>query len=507
MNALKTLVMMQLKDKLDLSFVKSPRKTLFKVAGILAQVLLSGGAFFLFFYLASAFKLFSFTGRVPDTLLTAMFTLIIALSVISCTVGLTKALYLAEDNRVLLTLPVSSDLVFLSKFVLYYIFELKRNLFLLAPMYVAYGIVCKAVWHYYPWAIVCCVLISLMTVAVGAVLSIPSLFISNVVRRYKWLQLTLLVAAVGLVCWVIFLLIGLLPENINIAGRWGTISVKIQETLSLFARKSGPLNIINLMVVGGDAVIMTKLFTLNALWGMLIVVGSIAVCVGIAALAARPLFFKMASSQFEYEKNASAAKKNVARKAKLSPFVYVISAESGVLSQQNVRRNEHQIDGAVYDSCVQYACLFAYRNGRQHNLLVGIQRRRRGKTYCEDAAGIPRNNDVCENSSARRKYSAIVGLSVIFVGLAHLFWSAELDVMNPQHDQFATVGMNFNNPNELKSTVAAFLLSALFAVVLFFLLSEGQSKAVTKVMLVSAAFLAVRAALYFVRIKLYYTEK
>ena len=79
--------------------------------------------------------------------------------------------------------------------------------------------------------------------------------------------------------------------------------------------------------------------------------------------------------------------------------------------------------------------------------------------------------------------------------------------MNPQHDQFATVGMNFNNPNELKSTVAAFLLSALFAVVLFFLLSEGQSKAVTKVMLVSAAFLAVRAALYFVRIKLYYTEK
>lgn len=547
MNALKTLVMMQLKDKLDLSFVKSPRKTLFKVAGILAQVLLSGGAFFLFFYLASAFKLFSFTGRVPDTLLTAMFTLIIALSVISCTVGLTKALYLAEDNRVLLTLPVSSDLVFLSKFVLYYIFELKRNLFLLAPMYVAYGIVCKAVWHYYPWAIVCCVLISLMTVAVGAVLSIPSLFISNVVRRYKWLQLTLLVAAVGLVCWVIFLLIGLLPENINIAGRWGTISVKIQETLSLFARKSGPLNIINLMVVGGDAVIMTKLFTLNALWGMLIVVGSIAVCVGIAALAARPLFFKMASSQFEYEKNASAAKKNVARKAKLSPFVYVI--------KRNFRSTRYVVQTllnvmllpiAVYFLNKTYAAMNTKLMGQYMTvafsmlvclLIVTGDNIIYSSVYSVDGAARPIAKtqpvspeitmfakilprvvttavsviiaaSLWRNVSKLSAYdAAMLGLSVIFVGLAHLFWSAELDVMNPQHDQFATVGMNFNNPNELKSTVAAFLLSALFAVVLFFLLSEGQSKAVTKVMLVSAAFLAVRAALYFVRIKLYYTEK
>ena len=116
-NNLKTLVVMQLKDKTDLSYLKSPRKTLFAVAGKLGQFVLAGAAFFLFLFLASLLKLFSFTGIVPTTVMTAAYTLFFVLSVVGCTAGLTEALYLSADNRVLLTLPVRPDMVFFSKLI------------------------------------------------------------------------------------------------------------------------------------------------------------------------------------------------------------------------------------------------------------------------------------------------------------------------------------------------------------------------------------------------------
>ena len=83
-NNLKTLVVMQLKDKTDLSYLKSPRKTLFVAAGKIGQFVLSGAAFFLFLYLASLLKLFSFTGIVPTTVMTAAYTLFFVLSVVGC---------------------------------------------------------------------------------------------------------------------------------------------------------------------------------------------------------------------------------------------------------------------------------------------------------------------------------------------------------------------------------------------------------------------------------------
>ena len=60
----------------------------------------------------------------------------------------------------------------------------------------------------------------------------------------------------------------------------------------------------------------------------------------------------------------------------------------------------------------------------------------------------------------------LIGGAIYFIYLAHLFWSAEMDIMNPQYDQYATFSENnSNNPNESKSTIFAFLIAfAIFAV-------------------------------------------
>lgn len=547
MNNLKTLVMMQLKDKLDLSFIKSPRKTLFKVAGILGQILLSGGAFFLLFFFASKLKIFSVYGIVPFSLITALFTLIFALSVITCTAGLTRALYLATDNRVLLTLPAPSNLVFLSKFVLYYIFELKKNLVLLLPMYVAYGIVCAASWYYYFWLIICYFIISLLPVAISAVLSIPALYTANVIKRYKWLQATLIVVITALVAWLVFALIGKLPANINLIGRWRVVSDAIVKTLNKFAHTVWPLNEINLMVIGSETSPCVKVFTLDTLWGLLLSAGLIAVCVGFTVLLARPLFFKMAASQFEYEKKSLASTKNKARSKWITSLAY--ETLRNLRSSRFVLKQIISLFGlpmAVFLLNKIYAAMNTALTGQYMTIgfsllvcliIVTSDNVSYASVYSVDGAARPIAKTqpvnpqlslfvrlvpraviilisaivtVCFWQSVA-KYSAYDGfmfvLIITFTGWAHLLWSAEMDIMNPQHEQYATVGMTLDNANERNSTIIAFIISALLAFALYFILGEGQSKAVTKVMLAALVFLAARVYLYFTRIRLYYAEK
>ncbi|MCH5156692.1 MAG: hypothetical protein J1G02_02305 [Clostridiales bacterium] len=544
---LKTLVMMQLKDKLDMSFVRTKRSFLFKIMAIVAEIALSGVAFFVFFYLASALKLFSFSGAVPSSLVTAMFTLIFTLAIITCTAGLTNTLYLTADNRVLLTLPVKPNLVFLSKFMLYFVFELKKNAMLLLPMYVAYGIVCHAVWYFYPWLVVCYVLVSLLPVAIGAVLSIPALFISNFIRNYKWLQAILAVIVTGFVGWGFIKLIGLMPENMNIAGRWGTISLTIQQWLDTFARWVFPLNWINLMIIGGTAAIRTHLFTMNTVWGMLETLGTIAVCTGLTYLLARPLFFKMASSQFEFEKSHKKAKKNKVHSRKLAPFVYEIT--------RNFRRSRFVLKLIVSLLILPIAIFFLNKTYAAMNtrlsgqymtvafsmlvslLIVTSDNVSYASVYSIDgnARPIAKTQPIIPQislvsrliprmvvivlSSAVSCYlwqtvsglttveAMLLALIIVFVGFAHLLWSAEMDVMRPQHDQYATLGLSIDNPNERNSTIIAFLISAAFAFWLYFIMSEGRTMAMLKVAGIAFVFLALRVYLYFARIRAYYAEK
>ncbi len=544
---LKTLFVMQLKDKLDMSFAKSARATLFKVAGKIGQFLLSGVAFFLIFYVASLLKLFSFTGVVPASVMTALLTFIFALSLISCTAGLTDALYQSADNRILLTLPVKPNTVFLSKLALYFYFELRKNLLLLLPMYTAYGIVMSAAWYFYPWLVVCFVMVSLLPVAIAAVLSIPTLFVVNFIKKYKWLQLILMVAVTALVGWGLIALIGIMPENINIAGQWSTIANNVQKVLAEFAGYVMPLDKINLMIIGGATEIRSKLFTENTLWGLLFTVGTTIVCIGLAYLLARPLFFKMASQQFEFEKDAHSQGKNKIHSRYTTSFLYetirafrssrfVINQMCGLLvlpiavyllnktySAMNTRLSGQYMTVGftllvalliVTSENVSYASvLSADGNARPIaktqpiipqisitarlivRLIVMIVSTTTAMSLWQKVTHLGTANVV------------LAGLAIVFAGTAHLFWSVEMDVMNPQHDQFATVGTAYNNPNERNSTIYGFVMSFLLAFFAYFIMGEGQTKAFVKIMLIALAFMLFRAYLYFARIRLYYAEK
>ena len=141
MIALKTLVLMQLKDKLDMSFVKSKRSLIIKIVLSVVKLVAVTAVFYLLFFVCNLLGVFYPRGYIPDTVANVLFTVMQVMSIITCTVGITQALYMTADNRVLLTLPASSATVFFSKLILYYVFELKRNVTFTLPMFIAYGMV------------------------------------------------------------------------------------------------------------------------------------------------------------------------------------------------------------------------------------------------------------------------------------------------------------------------------------------------------------------------------
>jgi hypothetical protein len=94
----------------------------------------------------------------------------------------------------------------------------------------------------------------------------------------------------------------------------------------------------------------------------------------------------------------------------------------------------------------------------------------------------------------------------LFLFVAHLFGSAQYDIMNSQAQQYATFASQNNNPNENKSIIMTFILSILFAGFWMILAMENAKTAWYKIIAVAGVYMIIKIYFYFLRIKVYYKE-
>ena len=553
---------MQLRDKLDLSFVRSVRATIIKVVLAIIKLIAVVAVFYLLFFVCNLLSVFRPAGYIPDKVVGVVFTLLQVMSIVTCTVGLTQTLYMTSDNKVLLTLPVSSTQVYVSKLILYYVFELKKNITLTLPLFVAYGMINGAVWYYYPWMLFCFLFVSLVPVAIAAIISIPSLYIWQFVKKFKWLQALLTVVGASLVTWGIIVVIGLIPSNINILGQWYAITLGIQNFLNAFAKYTAPYYYMTLMIVGGTLRIGAKLIRGDTFLYFGAMVGVVAVLLALSFLVARPLFVKMASAQFEYEKKKIPPKKNKVHARRTSPFFesmqmdlrsssFVISAFIQLvlpaiailfLNRLYAAMNTNysgQVMTKTFNLLVMLVMTLAFNNsyasayskeGAARNIL---KTRPQKPIYTLFARILFRAIVIVVSSVAvtvtfvlalayknvdgALVYQAIsqdylkeiilMGAITLLAGESHLLWCAEMDIMKNFADQYQTVGVQFDSPNERNATVIGFLLSAMFAFLFYFLSDRGTYSSLIKGLFIAVALLAARIYLYVTRAKLYFVEK
>ena len=246
--ALVTLVKMQLKEKMDLGYLRSRKKLIFKATWLFIEFAAITAIIAVIFHFVKLLSLFSLTHDVPVSVISLAFGIMLALSLITDTIGLMKSLYFSKDNTVLLTFPATPSLVFFSKLATYYVYEFRKSFMFTIPMFIAYGLVVRGYGLgdpkgllFYPWLILMFILISSIPVLLAALLSIPAMFVYLFLNRVKILQYLLYTAIGGSAILLVWWLIGLIPEDINFIESWGNTYWEIQAFLDGYVSAFAPI--------------------------------------------------------------------------------------------------------------------------------------------------------------------------------------------------------------------------------------------------------------------------
>ena len=559
--ALKTLTVMQLKEKMDVSYLRDFKQTLFHVIFFLLEFVAIAAICYLLFFFANFLKVFDMaTGRIPETVLATVFAVMMGLSIVFTTIGLVKSLYLSKDNQVLLTLPSLPSTVFLSKLLVYYVYEIRKNFLFLVPLFCAYGLFLGYPIYYFPWIMVFFVFIAAIPVLLAALLSMPALFVFLILKKSKILQYILLGLLFAALAALVFYVVSLLPKEINFLKN-GFPRKAVVDITTTVSKWVPPVAWLTSLLLGnpyaliseqaGDYVVYTtkpQLFTAGTFPIAIGLLVSIALLVILCFALSKPLFYKMASKPFEFTKRTkitpkdnkptplflSAVKKEWLISLRDNSILQLIAQLLVIMPLAIVFLNSLYKAMAKDSIGIQMTVAFNFLIIMLFMLSANI---RLSSAYSQDGFSAYLNKIQPSNYGpllfAKLTINIVMGLvasviisavydvyalphtvnvplfSVTIYGffIAHLFWSAELDIMNPQYMQYATFSEQSNNPNENKSSLLVFVISFLAAIAIFLLALESVSAVWIKASLFAVAFAALRIFVFFLKIKVYYKEK
>ncbi|MCH5171435.1 MAG: hypothetical protein J1F31_01180 [Erysipelotrichales bacterium] len=552
------LILMQLRDKFDFSWTKTTKGKIQKIVlTILKFALITAIVYFLSYFARILLNLYYYSEIIEVMIVIVGFILI--MSVISCTLGLMRNLYFADDNKVLVTLPVTSDMLFFSKLIVFYIFEIKKSFDMLLPVILAFLISAvqnsQVSWIAFAWMWIPFLFIVALPVLIGSLLSIPCMYINKFFKKFPLIETVIILFAVAAGIVLVVYLINLIPENIDLNNQWSYVRNFISDFLIGFKTKLSPLAYLVYSMVGNpvNSIPKHQINWITVLTTISLIALSLAL-IGISYLTAKPLFFSMMTKSFEFDKNLiNREVKNKVRK----PFISFVNKDF----QINFRSVE--ISGnylAVYIIVPILILLLNSLFGAMNTKLSGdimtysfnillillpllasnsmiatfyskegqagyIKKTKPVKPIFPLIAKLLFNlafslPSIVITMAIFGKFSniglgnvIILSFAILFIQYAHIFFSATMDIMNPQNEQYATIGDSIDNPNERKSTFLAFALSFAIALISFGLFNEsnlrtnGFTQASIKIALIGLALLAFSFGSFALRIKAYYYDK
>ncbi len=554
MKHLKSLVAMQLRDKVDLSFIKNKKEALRTIIFSTIKFIAITALVYIILYLCNIVGIFSYDES--PRVVTLILTVSLGLSLLSCTLELMKNLYFSEDNKVLITLPVDSNKIFISKIIVYYIYELKKSLSFIIP--ITLGCVTLLFSHnlcsfvVYLWMWIPLLFIIALPVLLGAILSIPAMYIYRFIKKNSIIEIiTFIILLVGVITGVVFL-IGLLPEKIDLINQWPTISRGIRAFLLGVEKNLYLISQVVYTFIGEkNNVNLTYYINLLTLLKFLIIVVITAVLLILVYFISRPIFFNMMAKSFETNKAEHKAGRNIKRN-KYMTFInkeLVINLRTLNISinyliiyiivpililfinkMYNAMDLSQQGERFTYAFNVLLICLPMLAS----NALVATYYSSEGRAaYMKKTKpmyalyplfvklifnilfSIPSIFVTVAIFGTHSNIGAwsilIFGFAILFLHVGHMIQSAMFDIMNPQNEQYATTGITIDNPNENKSTILAFILSLIYAVIAFKLLYEANLTGslvggFIKLMLISLVYLCSSIYMFTRRVKAYYYE-
>lgn len=532
-----TLVRLQLSEKLKW---KNDASVGFKVATIAKRVAYVGVAFGIF--TALFYLIFNVLFLKPSTELFIFFVFILQLiSIISCTVQGSRILYTSKDNQLLLTYPVQHELVYISKILVMYILELLKSLILTFPLFMAYGTIVPNVMsaNYGIMALLYAILLPLVPVMLGAIISIPFVYITKIFKKASWIKgIFSIILFAGLIVLTVFI-VRFIQANSPI--RIVALFKKFNEGLMSFLATANKFALYANFVGRGMCGSTTSEIIANHGYMLATIVG-VAL---IAILISMPTFYRLASSASENAATKKHKGKNVAHKSTFitfmrkeltlalrnignfasdyaflfaMPFVLIILSSIFV----NIDRNELGLSMTYgFIGLISLVMLCASNTasataisseGSEFVLLKTAPGKTSNIIWSKALINeiisvlmtlvsfvllrIILNPDI-EKGLLDPGKLVLVFFYVIIIETGLLLWSIQLDIVSPKLREFA----NAQNKNEIKNSSQSILIglifSIIFSAVLIIVFITTLSIAIKAVLLILAALIFLGLRFYF----------
>lgn len=316
------LVMMQLKDKWNMSFKHDKKGTLLRLSGkLIVFVVITVICYFIMSLTTGTLHIF-FSSRIPLAAMIPVIFVLTIFEVLSILIGMTKSLYFAKDNVVLITYPVKSDYLFLSKIIVYYVDAIKKSFMLFFPVIISFGLIYGYPFHFYLWALfIDFFYVGLITLFCG-LLSVPTYFVLKFLNKFRVIKVFLTLVLAGALIYGTVLLINVIPSNINLVREYDKFTKGLNDFLLWFSDSFKFSNAVTHTFLGTRDGYAMKIYSTYTWAGLLVSIGGIAVLVVANAFLAKPFYNKMIATTNRSSARQPREHKNIRLPKHLSVLCY-----------------------------------------------------------------------------------------------------------------------------------------------------------------------------------------
>lgn len=425
-----------------------------------------------------------------------IFVLTQGISILSSLVHITNDLYHSRDNQILFPLPVKNDEIFISKFILYYIQEFLRNLYVLVPILIALGFNQNAHVLYYLNILPIALLLPLLSVFISTLLSIPFVYIKNYLREHQLMSALLTLVVLVTLGYFIYILIQGIPIPIRLVQLYNSFIIG----LTLFMQQIADFGFVY-------TYIGFILYNVNPFIHYVYVLG-ITILLGLSNyLIAKPMYFRLTSRSNEHS-----VKKNKSHKTKESKSLFMtFFRKEMIIARRSPNELINNYALLISLPMIMYILNYIYMGMNRStfgnslvlilNILICLLVVTGSNT--QSASAITKEGyefillktapyDTSKIAWAKLLFNLLITLFVIgisfivfsyalpvfpkmdivylaifvsVVNIGHIFYSLELDVLNPNLSEYAQTGSLVNHPNIQKSLSFGLILSLLFTLV------------------------------------------
>ncbi len=476
-----------------------------------------------------------------SNLLTAIIVLMQLFSIVACVIGLMENLYSSKENLILLSYPARPIEVFLSKMIVYYFYELIKSIFFFFPFFLGFGIILNLINPLYiVTSLLMMILLPLFPVLIAALITIPLSYGKKLLKLHPFIKTILALVLMVLLFIGIDYVLSLLPVPLRILAMYDVFIDKLKEFILVLNKYSLFYNIIGSMFFG-KKVFLGILFSIGILTFLLLLVTFIL----------RPFYFKMTSRGSERANLNPHPGKN----KELKTFQSFLKKEYllAVRSPGDFVNNYSFIIALPYVLYIMLT-LFASvdRNDLGNTMLatfsmvitllmatasntasaMAITSEGQEFALLKTAPGKTSNlawakilfNLVFSTLMIILSYllyiflanrevnvSALILMLIasIFINSGMIFWSFQIDMLNPRLSEYAQTGALAHAKNHSRSILLGFCWSLFFGVIFtLFFLDDSTTVVVRnlKVIAFAVAFFLARLYLFSRYLKAYFQE-